>query len=94
MATFGAIGESAMDFFRQLGCRIQTMTAETCSFAFLMQHLSVVIQRGNAVCIAGTAPSSGDLDMNIKFNGFHVLFLCTGPPSLIRHNPFSENMAD
>jgi len=27
--------------------------------------LSDVIQRGNAVCFAGTAPSSGDLNMDI-----------------------------
>jgi len=40
-----------MNFFRQLGRRIQTTTAETSSFAFFMQRLSVVIQRGNAVCI-------------------------------------------
>jgi len=58
--TLGAVGESAMDFFRQLGRRIATTTAETSSFAFLMQRLSVVIQRGNAVCVAGTSPSSGD----------------------------------
>jgi len=53
-----------MDFFRQLGRRIQTTTADTRSFTFLMQRLSVDIQRGNAVCVAGTAPSSGDLDMD------------------------------
>ena len=38
--TLGAVGESVMDFFRQLGRHIATMTAETRSFAFLMQHLS------------------------------------------------------
>ena len=43
--------ESAMDFIRQLGRRIATMTAETRSFAFLMQRLSIVTQRGNAVCV-------------------------------------------
>ena len=62
--TFRAIGESAIDFFRQLGRRIET-TAVTHSFAFLMQRLSIVIQRGNAVCVAGTAPSPSDLNMDI-----------------------------
>jgi len=38
--TLGAVGESVMDFFRQLGRHIAIMTAETRSFAFLMQHLS------------------------------------------------------
>ena len=32
--------------------RIETTTAETRSFAFLMQRCSVLIQRGNAVCVA------------------------------------------
>jgi len=47
------------------------------TFAFVMQRLSVVIQRGNALCVAGTAPSPGDLNMDIYFNVFfHVLFVC------------------
>ena len=41
--TFGAIGESAMDFFRQLWRRIETTTAETCSFAFLTQRISALL---------------------------------------------------
>jgi len=30
----------------------------------LMQRLSVVIEHGNAICVAGTSPSSEDLDMD------------------------------
>ena len=45
METFGAIGESAMDFFRQLGRRIDTTTVETRSFVFLMQSASLGLHR-------------------------------------------------
>jgi len=33
--TFKDIGESAMDFFQQLGRRTETTTAKACSFALL-----------------------------------------------------------
>jgi len=63
--TFGAVGESAMDFLEELGRRIARTTAEPRSFMFLMQRLSVAVQRGNAVCVMGTAPSSTSLDNEV-----------------------------
>ena len=39
-----------------------TITVEPRSFQFLMQRLSVAIQRGNAACIIGTVPSSAGWD--------------------------------
>jgi len=63
METFGAVGESAMDFLQELGRRIAKTTAEQRSFMFLMQRLSLAAQRGNAVCVTGTAPSSTSLDV-------------------------------
>jgi len=41
--TFGAVGESAMDFLQELGRRIANTTAEQRSFTFLMQRLSVAM---------------------------------------------------
>ena len=52
--TLGALGEEASAFFQDLGRRITAVTAETCSFQFLMQRLSVTLQRSNAACILGT----------------------------------------
>jgi len=66
--TFGAVGESAMDFLQELGRRIANWTAEQRSFMFLMQRLSVAAQRGNAVCVTGTAPSSPSLDNEVALS--------------------------
>ena len=60
--TLGAIGQEAFAFFQDLGRRIFANTAEPRSFQFLMQRLSVTVQRGNAACVLGTVPSSRGLD--------------------------------
>lgn len=60
--TLGAPGDEALAFFRDLGQRIAATTAEPRSFQFLMQRVSVAVQRGNAACIVGTVPSSCDWD--------------------------------
>lgn len=60
--TLGALGDEALDFFRDLGQRIAAATAEPRSFQFLMQRLSVAIQRGNAACIVGTVHTSAGWD--------------------------------
>ena len=60
--TLGVLGDEALTFFHDLGQRIAVATAEPRSFQFLMQRLSVAIQRGNAACILGTVPSSAGWD--------------------------------
>ena len=60
--TLGALGEEASAFFRDLGRRITAVTAEPRSLQFLLQRLSVTVQRGNAACVLGTVPSSLGLD--------------------------------
>ena len=60
--TLGALGEEAYKFFRDLGHRIAAVTTEPKSFQFLMQRLSVTLQRGNAACVLGTVPPSHALD--------------------------------
>ena len=60
--TMGALGEEASAFFQDLGRRITAVTAEPRSFQFLMQRLSVTLQRSNAACILGTVGSSLGLD--------------------------------
>ena len=58
----GAIGDEAPVFLHDLGRRIAAVTAEPRSFQFLMQRLSVAVQRGNAACVLGTVPTSHGLD--------------------------------
>ena len=56
--TLGAPGDEALMFLRDLGQRIAAKTAEPRSFQFLMQRVSVAVQRGNAACIVGTVQAS------------------------------------
>ena len=64
--TFGALGEDASDFVKALGKRMAAVTGEKRSTEFLLQRLSVEIQRGNASCVLGTLDTnanSQDLDV-------------------------------
>jgi hypothetical protein len=60
--SLGALGEEASAFFRDVGHRIAAVSSEPKSFEYLMQRLSVTVQRGNAACVLGTAPVSLGLD--------------------------------
>ena len=60
--TFGALGESATAFFKELGRRLAVNTGELRASQFLLQRLSVAVQRGNAASVMGTVGSSVQLD--------------------------------
>jgi len=60
----GAFGSSAIECFDDLGHRMQTVCQDTRARMFLMQRLSVAMQRGNAACILGTI---ADDDFSIEF---------------------------
>jgi hypothetical protein len=60
--SLGAFGDEALAFFKDLGRRIAAVTAEPRSSQFLLQRLSVAVQRGNAACIVGTVPMSNSWD--------------------------------
>ena len=55
--TLGALGEEASNFVHELGGCIATVTGEKRSTEFLLQRLSVAIQRGNASSVMGTVDS-------------------------------------
>ena len=52
--TLGAFGMSAIDFFNDLGHRMWTVSQDSRAGMFLMQRLSVAMQRGSAACILGS----------------------------------------
>ena len=58
--TLGAIGEEANEFLHELGRRIASVTGERRSTEFLLQRLSIAVQRGNASCVLGTVNSAAD----------------------------------
>ena len=53
--TLGAFGDSATNFILELGRRLKTVSNDTRAQMFLLQRLSVAVQRGNAACVLGTA---------------------------------------
>lgn len=57
--TLGALGDEATAFLRDVGRRIAAVTAEPRSTQFLLQRLSIAIQRGNAACVLGTIATDG-----------------------------------
>ena len=60
--TIGAWGSTCLKTVKELGNLIKKKTGETRSGAFLMQRLSVAIQRGNAAAILGSAPRCRPLE--------------------------------
>ena len=60
--TIGALGDEASALFKDLSKRIEQVTSESRSEQFIVQTLSITIQRGNAACILGTVHSSEKLD--------------------------------
>ena len=63
--TLGVPGDEALSFFHDLKLVSALQLPQlnhARSFQFLMQRLSVAIQRGNAACIIGTVPSSAGWD--------------------------------
>ena len=53
--TSGAIGPRSRTFLRELGRRVHRQSGEANSTSYLLQRLSVAVQRGNAVAIMGCA---------------------------------------
>ena len=60
--TLGALCEKASAFFCDLGNCIAAVTSEPRSCQFLLQRLSVAVQRGNAACVLGTVTATKKLD--------------------------------
>jgi hypothetical protein len=63
--TLGALGEEADDFVHEVGRRITAVTGKRRATEFLLQRLSVAIQRGNASAVLGTADSMADRQQNL-----------------------------
>ncbi|XP_055349888.1 uncharacterized protein LOC129596587 [Paramacrobiotus metropolitanus] len=60
--TSGVTGPACLKFLRELGRRLKDATGEARSYEFLLQRLSIEIQRGNALSITSTVPRSDGLN--------------------------------
>ena len=67
--TYGAWGSKSLKLIKEIGKKIREVTGEKRSTFYLSQSISVAIQRGNAACIIGTAPSSEGLEEVFDFVG-------------------------
>ena len=52
--TTGAMGTDALDFFADVGSRVRAVSNEAQSRSFILQQVSVALQRGNAASVLGT----------------------------------------
>ena len=60
--TLGPFGQEAIALVDELGRRLQLSTGEPRSRSFLVQRLSIAIQRGNSAAVLGTIPPSSKFD--------------------------------
>ena len=60
--TLGVIGPESESFLRGLARKVMEATGEPSSHQYLLQRLSVAIQRGNSAAIQGTALGSPTMD--------------------------------
>ena len=55
--TTGVFGPETLAFLRELGRRLQQVSADENSYSYLIQRLSVAEQRGNSAAVLGSARS-------------------------------------
>ena len=67
--TYGAFGPQGLKLLKQIGKKICEATGEKRSTYFLLQSISMAVQRANAACVLGTAPTSTGLEGLFEF--FH-----------------------
>lgn len=60
--TLGSFGDGALKLVKRIGELMQNVTGEKRSTNFLIQRISVAVQRGNAAAILGTVPSDNNLE--------------------------------
>ena len=60
--TLGSWAPLGLKFIKEIGTRIADATGEKRSTSFLFQSIGIAAQRGNAASIAGTIPSTKQLD--------------------------------
>jgi len=62
--TSGVLGPEALQLLQDLGHRLREATGEQRSYQFLLQRVSVAVQRGNRVAVVGSL--GGSLDWGLE----------------------------
>ena len=58
--TLGAWRSSARELIRRIGSRVMMWTGDVCGTQFLIQQVSLDVQRGNVASVMATIPPSSD----------------------------------
>ena len=82
--TFGAMGKRLFTFVKELGHRIRQCTGEVKARDYVLQHLSVAAQRGNAASVLGSGVgicgrpvrAKAALHVKLPIHSFFFLYLC------------------
>ena len=59
--TSGVFGKDALKLIKAIGTKITEVTHEKKATSYLIQRLSIIIQRGNVASVLGTVPPSKNL---------------------------------
>ena len=60
--TIGVLGPCSPQLGKEIGSKIAEATGEARSTSFLLQSIRMAVQRGNAVSVFGTLPTTANLD--------------------------------
>ncbi|XP_035711828.1 uncharacterized protein LOC118437132 [Folsomia candida] len=60
--TIGVWGKEVLSLIKEIGSRITIVTEEKRATAFLLQRMSIAVQRGNVAAILGSLPAGRELD--------------------------------
>ena len=58
----GVFGEEGLSLIKKIGEKIMKITGESKSTSYLIQRISLAVQRGNAASILGSVPSANNLE--------------------------------
>ena len=62
METLGPWASESLAFIKDLGRRIAKISGEPRSTAFLLQRISIAVQKANCSCVLGTLPTRRELE--------------------------------
>ena len=76
--TFGAMGKRSLTFVREVGHRVLQCTGEVKARTYLLQCLSVALQRGNGISVMGSVGGRSGLDLFCMYRCVSLFVMCEG----------------
>ena len=76
--TLGAMGKRSLAFGRELGHRVMQCSGKVKARTYLLQRLSVALQRVNTVSVMGSVGGRSGLDLFCMYRCVSLFVLCEG----------------